>query len=84
MSGSAVCRYCHRPLIWAETERGANLCVDVNPRATGGYVIEATGVDHGRVQFAVRPARPDDPPELRRTCHLDTCPQRARPPATGG
>jgi len=76
MSGSATCKLCGRPIVWGVTPRNANLCVDPNPRPQGGYVLEATGVKDGRVQFAVRRALPADPPGKRWACHLDTCPQR--------
>lgn len=76
MSGSATCKHCGRPIVWGVTAHDKNLCVDPNPRPRGEYVLEATGVKDGRVQFAVRRAGPDDPPEVRRACHLDTCPLR--------
>jgi hypothetical protein len=78
MSGSATCKLCGRPVVWGKTQRNANLCVDPDPRPKGGYILEATGVVDGRVQFAVRRARPDEPAGKRWTCHLDTCPQRRR------
>lgn len=77
MSGSATCRWCQRPIVWAKTARGANLAVDPNPRRNGTHVIVATGVQDGKVVFAVRHARSDDPPEVRRACHFETCPRRS-------
>lgn len=78
MSGSATCKHCGRPIVWARTPRGQNLAVDPNPRAAGGFVLEATGVRDGRVEFGVRLARPADAPEVRRACHFDTCPNWRR------
>jgi hypothetical protein len=78
MSGSATCKYCGRPIVWARTASDANLCVDPNPRADGTHVLEATGVHNGRVQFSVRPVRPEDLPAMRRACHFDTCPRKLR------
>jgi hypothetical protein len=78
MSGSATCKHCKRPIVWAITSWGNNMCVDPNPRPKGEYVLEATGVVDNRVVFAVRRARADDPPETRRACHFDTCPGMRR------
>lgn len=77
MSGSSTCKHCGRPIVWATTARGKNLAVDPNPRRNGTHVLEATGVQDGKVVFAVRHARSDDPPEVRRACHFETCPRRA-------
>jgi len=75
MSGSSTCRFCDRAIVWATTQRGANMCLDPNPSNRGEYVLEAKGTHAGRVQFAVRRARTDDAPGRRYTSHFDTCPQ---------
>lgn len=75
MSGSATCKHCGRPIVWARTASDKNLAVDPNPRPTGEYVLEATGVRDGRVEFAVRRAIASDAPATRRACHFDTCPK---------
>lgn len=77
MAGSSTCKHCGRPIVWAKTARDKNLCVDPNPSTRGAWVIEATGTEAGRVLFVARHARPDDAPDKLRTCHFDTCPQRA-------
>lgn len=74
MSGSARCRYCERPIVWATTPRGANMCVDPEPSTRGDFRLEATGTHEGRVVFAVRRYQADDPPGPRHTSHFDTCP----------
>lgn len=75
MSGSARCKFCDRPVVWAVTPRKANMCVDPDPSGRGEYVLESTGTLDGRVQFAVRRQRPDDAPGRRYTSHFDTCPK---------
>jgi ribulose 1,5-bisphosphate synthetase/thiazole synthase len=82
MAGSSTCKLCGRPIVWAKTARGANVCLDPNPSARGEYILEATGTENGRVLFAVRRQRPDDAPGRRYTSHFDSCPQwrrQARP-----
>jgi hypothetical protein len=76
MSGSATCKHCDRPVIWAVSSRGRNIPLDPNPRATGIYVLEATGTDErGRVVFRTRLASGADPLDKRYACHFDTCPK---------
>lgn len=74
MSGSARCRYCERPIVWATTARGARVCIDPEPSTRGDWVLEATGTHAGKVLFAARRERPDDAPGRRHTSHFDTCP----------
>ena len=78
MSGSSTCRDCGRPIVWGKNESGKNVCVDPTPRRTGRFVLEATGTDNGRVVFAVRRVRWNDPLEQRRTLHFETCPKERR------
>lgn len=83
MAGSATCKHCDRPIVWAKTTRGANMCVDPNPSARGVFVLEATGTVEGRVQFGVRRALDTDAPGRRYTSHFDTCPQWRHTAAKG-
>lgn len=77
MSGSARCKQCGRPIVWATTTtRGKRMALDPDPSERGEFVLHAVGVDNGRVQFAVRHRQPGDPLRDRRTCHFDTCPGR--------
>jgi len=75
VSGSSTCRSCQRPIVWAKTTNGKNMCVDPDPSERGNLVLEAKGMDAGRPAFTVRHARDDDAADVKRyVSHFVTCP----------
>lgn len=73
MSGSAICKRCGRPIVWATDARDKNVPLDPAPCIGGDLVLEATGIERGHVLFAVRPAKPTDVKRYR--SHHVTCPK---------
>lgn len=74
MSGSATCKYCGRPIVWAKaawTER--NIALDPDPTERGDLVLKAVGTERGRVLFRVRRAEIGD--TKRHRSHFKSCPK---------
>jgi len=71
------CRDCDAKVQWAETDRGKNILVDVEPVADGDLAL--THLDPYGGEMKVRHIRKHDPIDEsipRYTCHFGTCPQR--------
>lgn len=82
--GPSRCKGCHRAIVWALTEAGRRMPVDVEP-VDGGevelyaeYFPDGSPVDPGVQRVRARPAdRPSSSPGWR--CHFLTCSARRGP-----
>lgn len=79
MSGSATCRSCGRPIVWAVSNRGRNIPLDPEPTERGN-LIRLSSMQNGKLQFDALPFDPklhrDDAP--RYISHFVTCPHAAQ------
>lgn len=80
MSGSAQCRSCQRPIVWAVFRTsGKNTPIDPEPSPTGNVALIPIGVARGRVVFeayVVPKSERAQHPKLYHS-HFKTCPHAA-------
>lgn len=61
------CRSCDAPILWAKTERGKSMPLDLRPSGDGNMYLNRAGV--------CRPRRIDDDESRVYMPHWKTCPQ---------
>lgn len=69
------CRSCKKPIVWAETEKGRKMPVDLDATPDGNIELRDRG--RNRAPLAIYVKASDDG-ELRFTSHFVTCPQANR------
>lgn len=71
MTVKSTCRSCHAPILWAITDNGRRMPVDVG-QVDGGNVLLTQGPDGGHLATVIKA-------DGRRawTSHFATCPQAA-------
>lgn len=80
--GPSNCRRCGASIVWALTEAGKRIAVDLSPRDRGDFLLfveeDCFGdlVDPG--VYRVRRATADDEPGPRWVVHFGTCPGSSR------
>jgi len=78
------CRYCKAQIIWALTELGKRMPVDVQPHPKGKLIVytelDFTGHPVDPNVHRVRHEATTDQPGTRWICHFATCPARHRQP----
>lgn len=75
MSGSATCRSCGRPIIWAVSQRGQNVPWDPEPNPHRGTHTLVPDTHNGQISFTSRLPRQSDGPEVKLyVCHFASCP----------
>lgn len=66
------CRFCRRPLIWADTDQGRRMPVDAHPVPAGNVMLREQGEGKAPLALVVPfGAFAEGEPEYR--SHLDTC-----------
>lgn len=75
----STCVLCRREIVWAGTDHGRRIALDVEPVVGAGEANHYVLRDEGALALAVPfEAFPD---EQHFTSHFDTCPRRGRRPA---
>ena len=88
-AGPSTCADCAAPIVWAVTDRGERMPIDLEPRPGGGWELFAEYFPDGEpVEPGVHRARPrpDERPASSPAWwpHWATCSRRRRPPRRRG
>lgn len=78
-AGASACKSCGAAILWAVTEKGAKIPVDVEPTTDGNVAIQPNADQSGWLAFIAGPLEQvPGSSSVRRKSHFATCPNAAK------